>query len=94
MVDLQLTPESVGGTGCAGACLRFVAGPRAHFGYARAGVRGQALEVAAMTDPLPVGILFQDESRLRYETRSSQGLGMSVEEKMAGLDRALALFSV
>jgi 2-oxoglutarate ferredoxin oxidoreductase subunit beta len=53
----------------------------------------QALEVAAMTDPVPVGILFQDESRLCYDTLSSRGLSMPVEDKIKGLNRALDLFA-
>jgi 2-oxoglutarate ferredoxin oxidoreductase subunit beta len=53
----------------------------------------QALEVARMTDSLPVGILFQDESRLCYDTLSSRGLGMPVEDKIKGLNRAMDLFA-
>jgi 2-oxoglutarate ferredoxin oxidoreductase subunit beta len=53
----------------------------------------QALEVAAMTDPLPVGILFQDETRLCYDTLSSRGLRMPVEDKIKGLNRTLDLFA-
>jgi 2-oxoglutarate ferredoxin oxidoreductase subunit beta len=53
----------------------------------------QALEVALMTDLLPVGILYQDESRLCYETLSSRGIGMPVENKLEGLNRALDLFA-
>jgi 2-oxoglutarate ferredoxin oxidoreductase subunit beta len=53
----------------------------------------KALEVAATTEPLPVGILFQDQTRLCYETLSSRGLGMPVEDKVKGLNRALDLFA-
>ena len=53
-----------------------------------------APEVAQQTDPLPVGILFQDPNRPRYDTMTSQGLGMSVDEKIEGLNRALDVFAV
>jgi 2-oxoglutarate ferredoxin oxidoreductase subunit beta len=55
---------------------------------------GAAREIAEQTDPTPVGILFQDPNRLRYETLSSQGAGMSVEEKIEGLNRSLDVFAV
>ena len=54
----------------------------------------KAREVAELTDPLPVGILFQDSNRLRYETLTSQGVGMSLEEKIEGLNRAFDVFAV
>ena len=54
----------------------------------------KAREVAQQTDPLPVGILFQDPSRPRYDTMTAQGLGMSVDEKIEGLNRALDVFAV
>jgi 2-oxoglutarate ferredoxin oxidoreductase subunit beta len=54
----------------------------------------KAREVAEMNDPLPVGILFQDPNRVRYETITSQGLGMSVEDKIKGLNKALDVFAV
>ncbi len=54
----------------------------------------KAREIAAMTDPLPVGILFKDPNRLCYDTITSRGLGMRVEDKIKGLNRALDVFAV
>jgi 2-oxoglutarate ferredoxin oxidoreductase subunit beta len=54
----------------------------------------EAREIAEQTDPTPIGILFQDPSRLCYETLSSKGLGMSAEEKIDGFNQALDVFAV
>ncbi len=53
-----------------------------------------ARKIADMDDLLPVGIFFQDPTRVRYDNFSSQGMGISPEEKLAGLNRALDVFAV
>jgi 2-oxoglutarate ferredoxin oxidoreductase subunit beta len=53
-----------------------------------------ARDVAELTDPLPIGILYQKSNLLRYEELSSKGVGISPEEKMAGLNRALDHFAI
>jgi 2-oxoglutarate ferredoxin oxidoreductase subunit beta len=54
----------------------------------------EAREIAEHEEPIPVGILYQDSSKVCYETLSTKGLGMSVEEKIDGLNRALDVFAV
>jgi 2-oxoglutarate ferredoxin oxidoreductase subunit beta len=54
----------------------------------------EAREIAEHTDPIPVGILYQNSANLCYEELSSKGLGMSVEEKIDGLNQALDVFAV
>lgn len=48
-----------------------------------------ARAMADRADKVPIGLLFQDENRPRYESFSEHGLGMSVEQKMAGLERVM-----
>ena len=54
----------------------------------------RARELAEDTEKLPVGLLFQDASRPRYDTYTTQGVGMSSEEKLANLERELDRLSV
>lgn len=43
---------------------------------------------------VPVGVLFRDPSRPRYEDFTSRGVGMSSREKLEALDRELDRFAV
>ncbi len=53
-----------------------------------------ALGLAARSDIFPVGLLFQDESRVVYDDFSNGGLGMSIDDKLAGLEAELDRFAV
>lgn len=48
-----------------------------------------ARAMADRSDPIPIGLLFQDESRPRYNSFSEQGVGISDEQKLAGLERVM-----
>jgi 2-oxoglutarate ferredoxin oxidoreductase subunit beta len=54
----------------------------------------EAREIAEQDEPMPVGILYRDPGKVCYEALSTKGLGMSVEEKIDGLNRALDVFAV
>jgi 2-oxoglutarate ferredoxin oxidoreductase subunit beta len=53
-----------------------------------------ARDVAAIEDPVPIGLLFRDPDRPRYETLSREGLGRSSEDKLKALDAVLDHFAV
>ena len=53
-----------------------------------------AREISEMTDPTPIGLLFRDASRPRYDTFSSVGRDMPTEEKLSALERELDRFTV
>ena len=53
-----------------------------------------ARQVAELTDPLPIGVLFRDPDRPRYETFTTAGLEMSAADKLAGLEREIDKFAV
>jgi hypothetical protein len=53
----------------------------------------EAREIAEHEEPIPVGILYKDSSKLCYETLSTRGMGMSVEEKIDGFNQALDVFA-
>jgi 2-oxoglutarate ferredoxin oxidoreductase subunit beta len=54
----------------------------------------QAREVAARTDVHPIGLIYRNESCARYDEASQTGLGMTPEEKLAALDKALDRFQI
>ncbi|MBK8975602.1 MAG: 2-oxoglutarate oxidoreductase [Planctomycetes bacterium] len=51
-------------------------------------------ETGSQGEKVPVGILFRDASRPCYEDFTMQGLGISAEDKLAGLKRELDKFAV
>ncbi len=53
-----------------------------------------ARAVAEQHEPLPIGVLYRDPDRPRYEDFTTVGLGMSDGDKLAGLERELDKFSV
>ncbi len=55
---------------------------------------GGARQVAARRDLLPIGILFRDPTRPRYEDFTAHGIGMPAEDKLAALERELDRFAV
>jgi len=54
----------------------------------------EARELAEREDMIPIGLLFRDPTRPRYEQFSVRGMEMTVEEKLAGLNRELDRFLV
>lgn len=54
----------------------------------------EALAIANREDCLPIGLLFQDESRPCYEEFTLHGLDMTVEEKMVALEREIDRFAI
>ena len=54
----------------------------------------KAREVAAREDVLPIGLLFCDPNRPRYENFSSVGTDVTIEEKMQALDKELDRFAI
>ena len=48
-----------------------------------------ARAMADHEEHIPIGLLFQDESRPRYSEMTKKGLNMSPEQKLAGLERVL-----
>ena len=55
---------------------------------------GAARDVAAHRDLIPIGILFRDSTRPRYESFTSYGVGMTADDKLAALGRELDRFAV
>lgn len=53
-----------------------------------------ARAMADRDDRIPIGLLFQDESRPRYCEHTKRGMGMAPEQKLAGLDRVLDRFAI
>lgn len=53
-----------------------------------------ALAIAGREDILPIGLLFQDTNRPVYEDFCQQGLGMTAEEKLNGLNLELDRFAI
>jgi 2-oxoglutarate ferredoxin oxidoreductase subunit beta len=53
-----------------------------------------AREVAAREDAYPVGLFYRDENASRYDLATSQGLGKTQAEKLAGVEKTLARFAV
>ncbi|MCC6782176.1 MAG: 2-oxoglutarate oxidoreductase [Planctomycetes bacterium] len=63
---------------------------RAHLVGDLAGARA----LAGAADGVPIGVLFRDPSRPRYEEFTAMGLRMSAEQKLAALSRELDRFAV
>ncbi len=55
---------------------------------------GAARALAEADSPVPIGVLFCDPSRPRYDTFSAEGMGMPVAERLAGIESELDLFAV
>ena len=53
-----------------------------------------ARAIADHEDKIPIGLLFQDESRPRYDQYTARGVGMPADEKLAALDRVLDRFAI
>jgi 2-oxoglutarate/2-oxoacid ferredoxin oxidoreductase subunit beta len=53
-----------------------------------------ALAISAQTDPVPLGLLFQDQSRPRYEEYLAYGLELSDEERLQRLEAELDRFAI
>jgi 2-oxoglutarate ferredoxin oxidoreductase subunit beta len=54
----------------------------------------EAMELAARTDVVPIGAFFVDPSRPRYEEYTTQGIGMTPQQKIAAFDEELDRFAV
>ncbi len=54
----------------------------------------RARELADQHSPIPIGIFYRNEDRPRYEEFSTQGMDMTVEEKLAGLEAELDKFAI
>jgi 2-oxoglutarate ferredoxin oxidoreductase subunit beta len=54
----------------------------------------QARRIAERTDVVPIGLFFCDPTRPRYESFTTSGMEMTVEERLAGLNRELDHFMV
>ena len=54
----------------------------------------QAFDMARRRDVIPIGLYYCDPTRPRYDQISSVGLGMSVEEKLQGLEREFDRFAI
>ncbi len=53
-----------------------------------------AREVADHEARIPIGLLFQDQSRPRYDQYTARGIEMRAEEKLASLERVLDRFAI
>jgi 2-oxoglutarate/2-oxoacid ferredoxin oxidoreductase subunit beta len=53
-----------------------------------------ALAVSAQTDPIPLGLLFQDESCPRYDEYHAQGLEFTDEDRLNALNKELDRFAI
>ncbi|MEW6742966.1 MAG: thiamine pyrophosphate-dependent enzyme [Planctomycetota bacterium] len=54
----------------------------------------KARELAELSDVIPIGLFFQDESRPNYETFTERGIEMSAEEKLNALQKEIDRFAV
>ncbi len=54
----------------------------------------EAMAVASRDDVIPIGLLFRDPDCPRYEEMTSHGVGMTAEEKLAGLEAELDKFAL
>lgn len=54
----------------------------------------EALSIAAREDVIPIGLFFQDRDRPMYEQISSEGIGMTIEEKLTALEKELDRFAI
>ena len=54
----------------------------------------EARALAEDTSLMPMGLLYHNPDAVRYDEISAVGLGMGVEEKMAGLNTALDHFAI
>ncbi len=55
---------------------------------------GTARAICEAHDPVPIGLLFQDESRPCYDAFTNHGLGMPTADKVAALEKELDRFTV
>ena len=53
-----------------------------------------ARRYAEHEDLVPIGLLFQDASRPRYEEYTTLGMEMTLEEKLEGLNKELDRFAI
>ncbi len=54
----------------------------------------KAREIAGRDDVLAIGLLFRDPSRPRYEDSTSVGTDVTIEEKLAALEKELDRFAI
>ncbi len=54
----------------------------------------EALRIANREDVIPIGLFFHDPNRPIYESFTTEGMAMTVEEKMDALDRELNRFAI
>lgn len=54
----------------------------------------RARELAGATDRLPIGLFYRNPDAPRYEAFTEMGLGMTADEKLAGLDAELDRFAI
>lgn len=55
---------------------------------------GAARALAEDTDTIPIGVLFADPSRPRYDEHTAEGLEMSLDERLGALEAELDRFAV
>jgi 2-oxoglutarate/2-oxoacid ferredoxin oxidoreductase subunit beta len=53
-----------------------------------------ARRLAEETEVLPIGLLYHDPSRPTYDAYTREGLGMTPEERLSGLERTLDQFAI
>ena len=51
-------------------------------------------EIASREDVIPIGLLYANPDNPRYEDMSSQGLDVTIEEKITALDKELDRFAI
>ncbi len=54
----------------------------------------EAIALAARRDVIPIGLFFCDPTRPRYDEMSVEGMGKSVDDKLAGLNAQLDRFAI
>lgn len=54
----------------------------------------EAQEIASRDDVIPIGLFYQNESRPCYQDFTSVGTDMTVEQKLAGLEKELDRFAI
>jgi 2-oxoglutarate ferredoxin oxidoreductase subunit beta len=56
--------------------------------------RSAAMALTTQREVIPIGLLYCDPTRPCYDDYTRQGMGMSAEEKLAGLERELDRFAI
>jgi 2-oxoglutarate ferredoxin oxidoreductase subunit beta len=54
----------------------------------------EARDLAEREDVIPIGLFFRDESKPRYEDATTKGMDMSIDDKLAAMNKELDRFAV